>query len=200
VIAGAGQEPQPAPFPLSAFEDHTVYTTTDDITISLSVSRIVGTASGAKAEQGTETVHEVVTTTTDSLSGTTTKVVKTATTPGSNDATVTAAQAAAVSGSQAQLDGNLTITDHRTTTETTYSTNLTGSPSDPATQQTITLSTVSTVTDDLSKNQTLSFVDPQNAPSVVTALQSLASTYTANSTLTTLLTGAYAPQFINVKS
>jgi hypothetical protein len=197
-IEDFGREPAPAPFPLSPWEDHTVYTTTDDITISIDVSRTVGTASGPKAEQGTAVIHEIVTTTNDSLHGTTTKTVVTSTAPGSQASTATAAQAAAVAGGGAQIDESVSITDKRTATETDYSTEMAGSPSAPTTKQTITISTVSKVNDDLARGQTLSFADPTNAPAVVAALQSLATTYGDDSELSKLLTGAYAPHFVNV--
>jgi hypothetical protein len=196
-IEDEGKAPTLRYFPLSTWEDHTVYTTTDNITIVVSASRVTGSASGAKVEQGTETIHEVVTTTTDSLKGTTTSKVVTASQPGSTSTGASAAEEAAVSGGRAELEAKVTIVDQRTTTEIDYSTTMSENATSPSTSQNIAISTVSDASEDFSDEQTLSFDDPQNTPQVTDAIKALASTYGADSTLSGILTGAYAPRFIN---
>jgi hypothetical protein len=186
-------------YPLSPWEDHTVYTTTDDITIAISASTVSSGASGTQAQQGTQLIHEVVTTTTDSLTGTITKKVVTSTQPDSLEVSPTAAQSGAVAGGKAQVSAKVTISDVRTTTETEYATTISGQDSKtPSIVKTVSTANVANIRENLTQASSSTYAVASNAPSVDDTLQRLASTYTDDSKLATLLTGPYAPQFFNL--
>jgi hypothetical protein len=184
----------------SGWTDRNVYTSVDDITIKVSVTTGSPNDPGHDKTQ-TEYINEIVTSTVDSVNGTATHetVVDQAV---SSDGPPIAATSTPTPG---VLTESVTVSDHRTTTETSYASKMptkaeVDSNGEPvSTVHTEAVATLGSVAEKLSASKPVAVAEVDDA-TIAQTLNELATYISKNANLSQLLQGPYAPTFVNTSA
>jgi hypothetical protein len=197
-----GNGAQPSWFSDPGWIDRDTYTSVDNITITISVKSGPAT-SPSEQKTATQIIHEIVTTTVDPVLGDSTQEAVSIGQPGTQSPTATTG--ATSSGPQI-LQETVSISDQRSTTETSYSSALPSQATianigNPATTiHTTTISDAGGVSENLVATRTAYEGSAASEPSVAYTLNSLVDYFSNSTNLKNLLKGPYAPTFVNTSA
>ncbi|MBV8638993.1 MAG: hypothetical protein JO322_12990 [Candidatus Eremiobacteraeota bacterium] len=197
---GGSTDASTSAVPLGQWEDHTVETTVDDITIRIQTSKTSGDTNAKAANDASVVIHEIVTTTRDSLYGTQQHTSIIGGKPTDGTASLTDSQLAAIAAGRSSISSDVDVTDKRTVTRTTFATNLAHSSGVPglSIEHDITTAIVDSETQHFSLNQSASYDahDPQQPNSAEAVLQSLQAQVASQDGLSKLLRVQFLAQNI----
>jgi hypothetical protein len=182
----------------SGWTDRNVYTSVDDITIKVSVTTGSPSDPGHDETQ-TEYINEIVTNTVDSVNGTTTHQTVDEQAVSSDGPPIAATSTPA----PGVLTESVTVSDHRTTTETSYASQMptkaeVNSDGEPVTTvHTETVATLGSVAEQLSASKPVAVAEVDDA-TIAQTLNELAAYVSKDTNLSRLLQGPCAPTFVNV--